>query len=205
MHVIPYIHQNGKSIYAYEYTGYWKDVGTLKSYWEANMELIDIVPEFNLYEEFWKIYTKNDALPPQYVSADAKVERSIIGEGCDIRGSVFNSVISANVEIEEGVEIHDSIIMQGTRIKKGSRIENAIIAENVEIGEDCTIGAFEYAESQLSKKIYNCELTIIGEGSLIPDKVTIGKNVAISGKTEYSDYPEGNLPSGGYIIKAGEN
>lgn len=205
MHVIPYIHQNGKSIYAYEYTGYWKDVGTLKSYWEANMELIDIVPEFNLYEEFWKIYTKNDALPPQYVSADAKVERSIIGEGCDIRGRVFNSVISANVEIEEGVEIHDSIIMQGTRIKKGSRIDNAIIAENVEIGEDCTIGAFEYAESQLSKKIYNCELTIVGEGSLIPDKVTIGKNVAISGKTEYSDYPEGNLPSGGYIIKAGEN
>ena len=205
MHIIPYVHREGKRIFAYEYTGYWKDVGTLKSYWEANMELIDIVPEFNLYEEFWKIYTKNDALPPQYVSADAKVERSIIGEGCDIRGSVFNSVISANVEIEEGVEIHDSIIMQGTRIKKGSRIENAIIAENVEIGEDCTIGAFEYAESQLSKKIYNCELTIIGEGSLIPDKVTIGKNVAISGKTEYSDYPEGNLPSGGYIIKAGEN
>ena len=95
--------------------------------------------------------------------------------------------------------------MKDKKIKKGSRIENAIIAENVEIGEDCTIGAFEYAESQLSKKIYNCELTIIGEGSLIPDKVTIGKNVAISGKTEYSDYPEGNLPSGGYIIKAGEN
>ncbi len=98
MHIIPYIHGSGRPIYAYEYNGYWKDVGTLKSYWEANMELIDIVPEFNLYEEFWKIYTKNDALPPQYISADAEVERSIVGEGCDIRGNVQNSVISANVE-----------------------------------------------------------------------------------------------------------
>lgn len=204
MHVIPYIHEQGKPIYAYEYTGYWKDVGTLKSYWEANMELIDIVPEFNLYEEFWKIYTKNDALPPQYVSENAKIERSIVGEGCDIRGTVYNSVISSNVDIGENVEIHDSIIMQGCKIKDGTKIYNTIIAENVEVGENCTIGVGEYAESQLSKKVYNCELAVIGENSIIPDGITIGKNVAISGKTELSDYPDGSLPSGGYIIKAGE-
>ncbi len=204
MHVIPYCHGNGKRIFAYEYTGYWKDVGTLKSYWEANMELIDIVPEFNLYEEFWKIYTKNDALPPQYVAADTKVERSIIGEGCDIRGDIYNSVISPDVDVAEGVEIHDSIIMQGTKIGKGTKIYNAIIAENTVIGSDCTIGVGEYADSGLSQKIYNCDLAIIGEGSTVPDGVTIGKNVAISGKTENSDYPEGKLPSGGYIVKAGE-
>ncbi len=204
MHVIPYVHQNGKRIFAYEYTGYWKDVGTLKSYWEANMELIDIVPEFNLYEEFWKIYTKNDALPPQYLSAESEVYRSIIGEGCDIRGGVFNSVISANVCVEEGAQVHDSIIMQGCTIKKGAKIYNSIIAENVEIGENVTIGVGEYAESQLSKKIYNCELAVIGENSVIPDGVTIGQNVAISGKTENKDYPDGKLPSGGYIVKAGE-
>lgn len=204
MHVIPYVHQNGKRIFAYEYTGYWKDVGTLKSYWEANMELIDIVPEFNLYEEFWKIYTKNDALPPQYFSADSKVERSIIGEGCDICGGVYNSVISANVEVEEGAEVHDSIIMQGCKIKKGTKIYNSIIAENVEIGENVTIGVGDYADSQLSEKVYNCELAVIGENSKIPDGVTIGQNVAISGTTEASDYPDGKLPSGGYIVKAGE-
>ncbi len=204
MHVIPYCHENGQRIFAYEYTGYWKDVGTLKSYWEANMELIDIVPEFNLYEEFWKIYTKNEALPPQYLSADSKVERSIIGEGCDIRGGVFNSVVSANVEIEDGAEVHNSIIMNGCKIKKGTKIYNAIIAEDVEIGENCTIGVGEYAESQLSTKIYNCDLAIIGENSVVPDGVTIGKNVAISGVTEASDYPDGQLPSGGYIVKAGE-
>ena len=205
MHIIPYIHGSGSPIYAYEYNGYWKDVGTLKSYWESNMELIDIVPEFNLYEEFWKIYTKNDALPPQYISADAEVEKSIVGEGCDIRGNVQNSVISANVEVGENAEIHDSIIMQGSVIKPGTKIYGSIIAENVEVGENCTIGVGEYADSKLSQKIYNCDLTVIGEGSVIPDGVTIGKNVAISGKTEPSDYPDGKLPSGDYIVKAGEN
>ena len=140
MHIIPYVHREGKRIFAYEYTGYWKDVGTLKSYWEANMELIDIVPEFNLYEEFWKIYTKNDALPPQYLSDSAEVEKSIVGEGCDIYGGVYNSVISADVVIEEGAEVHDSIIMHGTRIRKGTKVYNAIIAENVEVGQDCEIG-----------------------------------------------------------------
>ena len=204
MHIIPYVHREGKRIFAYEYTGYWKDVGTLKSYWEANMELIDIVPEFNLYEEFWKIYTKNDALPPQYLSDSAEVEKSIVGEGCDIYGGVYNSVISADVVIEEGAEVHDSIIMHGTIIRKGTKVYNAIIAENVEVGQDCEIGIGEYADSLLSQKIYNCELAVIGEGSSIPDGVKIGKNVAISGKTEITDYPDGKLPSGGYIIKAGE-
>ena len=82
MHIIPYCHEKGMKMFSYEYNGYWKDVGTLGSYWEANMELIDIIPEFNLYEEFWKIYTKSDILPPQYISSDAKIDRSIIGEGC---------------------------------------------------------------------------------------------------------------------------
>ena len=160
MHIIPYVHREGKRIFAYEYTGYWKDVGTLKSYWEANMELIDIVPEFNLYEEFWKIYTKNDALPPQYLSDSAEVEKSIVGEGCDIYGGVYNSVISADVVIEEGAEVHDSIIMHGTIIRKGTKVYNAIIAENVEVGQDCEIGIGEYADSLLSQKIYNCELAV---------------------------------------------
>ena len=204
MHVIPYVHENGKRIFAYEYTGYWKDVGTLKSYWQANMELIDIVPEFNLYEEFWKIYTKSEALPPQYVSADSKIERSIICNGCEVRGNVHNSVISANVDIAEDAEVHDSIIMQGCKIGKGTKIYNAIVAENTIIGDNCSIGVGEYADSKLSQKIYNCELVVIGENSTIPSGVTLGKNVAVSGKTELSDYPDGKLSSGDYIVKAGE-
>lgn len=91
-HVIPYCFENNKRLFAYEYNGYWKDVGTLNSYWEANMELIDIIPVFNLYEEFWKIYTRTDAIPPQYISSDAFIEKSIIGDGSEIYGKVYNSV-----------------------------------------------------------------------------------------------------------------
>lgn len=204
MHVIPYVHEQKGNAYVYEYTGYWKDVGTLSSYWEANMELIDIVPDFNLYEEFWRIYTRNDSLPPQYISDNAKIERSIVSEGCDVRGTIANSVISSNVKVGDGAEINDSIIMTGCRIGKGAKINKAIIAEDTVIGDNVVIGEGDYADSELNKKIYNCDLTVIGEDSVIPDGVTIGKNVAISGVTEKSDYPKGKLESGSYIVKAGE-
>ena len=203
-HVIPYCFDKEQRIFAYEYSSYWKDVGTLQSYWEANMELIDIVPEFNLYEEFWKIYTKSSSLPPQYVAKEASVERCIIGNGCEIHGNVSNSVISANVVIEEGAIVRDSIIMDNTVIKKGTVVDKAIIAENVVIGEKCTIGTGEYAESKLDTRVYASDLVVIGENSTVPSNVTVGRNVAISGKTVISDYPDGKLESGDYIIKAGE-
>ena len=115
-HIIPYCHENGNKICAYDFKGYWKDVGTLGSYWEANMELVDIVPEFNLYEEFWKIYTKTDAIPPQYIDEAAKVSKCIIGEGTEIYGTVENSVIGSCVTIGEGAVVKDSIIMNGVTI-----------------------------------------------------------------------------------------
>ena len=99
-HIIPYCFEKQDRIFAYEYNGYWKDVGTLGSYWEANMELIDIIPVFNLYEEFWRIYTNNDIIPPQYIADSAKIDRSIIGDGCEIYGEVYNSVIGAGVTRE---------------------------------------------------------------------------------------------------------
>ncbi|MBR4587747.1 MAG: glucose-1-phosphate adenylyltransferase [Lachnospiraceae bacterium] len=202
--VIPYIHGNGQPIYAYEFNGYWKDVGTLGSYWEANMELIDIIPVFNLYEEFWKIYTKTDSLPPQYIANTSRIERSILGEGCEIAGEVYNSVIGSGVTIEAGAVVRDSIIMQGTVIKAGADVTKSIIAENVTIGSGARLGVGEFAESQLDKKIYAFDLVTIGENSVIPGGVTVGKNVAISGVTDISDYTDGTLPSGGYIIKAGD-
>ena len=204
MHVIPYCHQRGDRVFCYEYNGYWKDVGTLASYWEANMELIDIVPVFNLYEKYWKIYTKSDTMPPQFIAENARVERCIIGEGAEIYGCVMNSVIGPGVIIEEGAEVHDSIIMQGTKIGKNTKIYKAIIAESTTVGENCNLGVGEYAESLYNKKVYAADLVTIGENSSIPDNVSIGKNTAISGITVPEDYPNGNLVSGGYIIKAGE-
>ncbi|WP_455718411.1 glucose-1-phosphate adenylyltransferase, partial [Anaerosporobacter sp.] len=135
-HIIPYCYENDNRIFAYEYNGYWKDVGTLGSYWEANMELIDLIPEFNLYEEFWKIYTKSDIIPPQYISKDAKVDRAIIGEGAEIYGEVYNSVIGSGVYIGEGTVVRDSIIMTSSRIEKNCKINKAIIAESVDIGNN---------------------------------------------------------------------
>ncbi len=203
-HIIPYCHEKGDRIFAYEYNGYWKDVGTLGSYWEANMELIDLIPVFNLYEEFWKIYTNSSTLPPQYISADSHISRSIIAEGCDIYGDVYNSVIGAGVTIEKGAVVKDSIIMQNTVIREGTYVEKAIIAENVEIGSYSKIGVGEEAESKLDPRIYAFGLATVGENSVIPGGVTIGKNTAISGITTKEDYASDVLKSGEYIVKAGE-
>ena len=202
-HIIPYIHSKGDRVFAYEYSGYWKDVGTLESYWEANMELIDIIPEFNLYEEYWKIFTKSEIITPQYISDKAYISRSIIGEGVEVYGTVVNSVIGAGVVIEEGAEVRDSIIMQGTHIGRNTKIHKSIIAEYVEIGDNCLIGEGEYAESKYDKKVYNSDIVTIGEKSIIPRGVTIGKNTAIMGKTVIEDYENAVLASGDYIVKAG--
>ena len=204
-HVIPYCHGNGERTFAYEFNGYWKDVGTLGSYWEANMELIDIIPEFNLYEEYWKIYTKTDRIPPQYISADAKVTKSIIGEGTEIYGEVTNSVIGEGVTIEAGAVVKDSIIMQDSVVGAGAIVEKAIVAEDVKIGANAHLGVGEYADSKYDAKVYQFDLVTVGEHSVIPEGVKIGKNTAISGVTEPSDYPDGQLESGGYIVKAGGN
>ena len=158
-HILPYCRDNGKRLFAYEFNGYWKDVGTLGSYWEANMELIDIIPEFNLYEEFWKIYTKGDVIRPQYISGDAVVERSLISEGAEIYGEVHNSVIGADVTIEEGAVIRDSIIMKHTVIGKNTVVDKAIIAEHVKVGDNVQIGVGEEG-SQCVKtcglQLWNC-------------------------------------------------
>ena len=203
-HVIPYCHEKGAPLYAYEFTGYWKDVGTLSSYWEANMELIDIVPEFNLYEEYWKIYTKSEIQPPDYIAGDSVVERSIIGEGSDIYGEVYNSVIGCGVTIGKGTVIRDSIIMNQTQIGEECEINKAIIAENVVVGNQVKLGVGEEAENDTAPHIYNHGLVTIGEKSVIPDGISVGKNSVISGVTAAADYEDSQLASGKTLIKAGE-
>ena len=204
-HIIPYCHGKGDRLFAYEYNGYWKDVGTLGSYWEANMELIDIIPEFNLYEEFWKIYTNSATLPPQYISSESVIEKSIISNGCEIYGEVRNCVIGAGVTIGKGSIVRDSIIMQGVTIGSGCVIDKAIIAEGTEIGSECTLGIGSELPNKLKPSIYSFGLVTIGENSRIPNGIQIGKNTAISGVTVKEDYPNGLLESGETLIKAGEH
>ena len=203
-HIIPYCHEKGQRLFAYEYNGYWKDVGTLGSYWEANMELIDIIPEFNLYEEFWKIYTNSGILPPQYVSEKAVIERSIIGNGSEVHGQVYNCIVGSGVTIGEGAVIRDSIIMKDVTIGKGCVIDKSIVAESCEIGDRVTLGIGSDVPNKLKPAVYSFGLVTIGENSVVPSDVQVGKNTAICGITTKEDYPNGILESGETLIKAGE-
>jgi len=203
-HIIPYCFEKGDKLVAYEYNGYWKDVGTLGSYWEANMELIDIIPEFNLYEEFWNIYTSVEFLPPQYISADSKIEKCIIADGAEIYGEVYSSVIGAGVTIGKGAVVRDSIIMKGVKIGEGVIMDKAIVAENTEISNNVQIGIGEYQENHYKPDVYSFGLATIGENSYIPPNVKVGKNTAIDGITNPEDYPNGILDSGETLIKAGD-
>ncbi|HIR14923.1 MAG TPA: glucose-1-phosphate adenylyltransferase [Candidatus Choladousia intestinavium] len=203
-HVIPYCHAKGETLVAYEYNGYWKDVGTLGSYWEANMELIDIIPEFNLYEEFWKIYTKNEIIPPQYISEEAKVERCLIGDGTEVYGEVCNSIIGCGALIEKGAVVRDSIVMENAVIREGAVLNKAIVAENTEIGARSQIGVGEEAPNKLKPAVYAFGLAVIAENTVIPPDVKIGKNTAVAGVTVKEDYPDGILASGETLDKAGD-
>ena len=204
-HIIPYCHKNGARIFAYEYNGYWKDVGTLAAYWESNMELIDLVPEFNLYEEFWRIYTKSTEIPPQYIASTGVVSRSIVGEGCEIYGEVYNSVISPGVIIEEGAVVSDSIIMNKSSIGRNSKLYKVVMAENARVGENCELGVGEEKENRNHPNIYCNGLVTLGEGTVIPNGVRIGKNTVIAGITKPEDYPGNWLDGGECLLKGGEN
>jgi len=203
-HIIPHCQERGERLFAYEFDAYWKDVGTLGSYWEANMGLIDIVPEFNLYEEFWKIYTNSGIIPPQYIADEATIERSLIGDGTEVYGNVNGSVISSGVTIGKGSIVRDSIIMQDTVIGEGCVIDKAIISEGVTVGNNVTLGIGNEVPNKLKPDVYAYGLVTIGEDSTIPDGVKVGKNTAIRGRTEPDDYPNGLLEGGETLIKAGE-
>ena len=168
------------------------------------MELIDIVPEFNLYEEYWKIYTKSDVLPPQYFAKDSVVERSIIGEGSEIYGRVYNSVIGCGVTIGKDTVVRDSIIMNNTEIGENCEMYKAIVAENVEIKNGVRLGIGEEVENETDPHIYNQGLVCIGEKSVIPEGITIGKNACVFGVTTPEDFKDNALASGKTLIKAGE-
>ena len=167
------------------------------------MELIDLIPEFNLYEEFWKIYTNSDTLPPQYIAETAVVEKCIVGDGAEIHGEIYNSVIGSGVYIGKGSVIRDSIIMKSATLGDNCIMNKGIIAENVVIGDNVTLGVGPDTPNKYRPDIYTQEIVTVGEKSVIPSNVQIGKNVAITGVTTAEDYPNGNLDSGEYLVKAG--
>ncbi len=201
MHVIPYLFRETDNVWTYEFNGYWKDVGTLTTYWETNMELTDLVPEFNLYEEFWQIYTSAESHAPAYLGSDAEVSHAIIGDGSNIEGKVKRSVLGSNVTVGAGAKVIDSILMNGVVVEEGAVVRKAILADNARVGKNARLGEGNFEPSRLDTKVYNSDIVVVGAGSVIPEGVSVGKNTAITGVTEAADYPEGVLPSGGYILK----
>ncbi len=157
--IIPAMLNNGESLYAYKFEGYWKDVGTIQSLWEANMDLLGDNPVFNLYDKSWRIYSKSDVRPPQFIGSDAKVNDSIITQGCEINGVVENSVLSSGVKVARGAYVRNSIIMQDTVIKEGATVCYSIVDSDTEIGAGAKIG--EAIESGKG-------ITLIGSDLKIP-------------------------------------
>ncbi|MFA6940092.1 MAG: glucose-1-phosphate adenylyltransferase [Clostridiaceae bacterium] len=138
--IIPKMIDNSFGMFAYPFEGYWKDVGTINSLWEANMDLLDENNKLNIHDTKWKIYSVNPTRPPQYLGNDSSVKNSLIVEGCRINGKVNNSVLFPDVIVETGAEILDSVIMGNTRIKSGAKVIKAIVGENALIGENSLVG-----------------------------------------------------------------
>jgi glucose-1-phosphate adenylyltransferase len=200
-HIIPKMLEEGQPMYAWRFQGYWKDVGTIQSYWESNMDLIRTLPEFDLYEDFWKIYTNSDHQPPQYTAADAKVEESLLSDGYEVYGEVYSSILGPGVIVEKGAVVKDSIIMAGTVIGEGSLVDKCVIDEKCKIGKNVQMGVGEDVPNELKPAIYNTGITVMGMNSIVPDGVVMGKNCVISGATVAADYPDGKLASGKSVIR----
>ena len=143
--IIPAMLSAGVKLYAYPFKGYWKDVGTIESLWQANMDLLKIDNELNLFDKDWKIYSVNSLQPPQYVSRESKVVNSMISEGCKIFGTVVNSVLSPGVQIGKGVYVSDTVIMRNAIIRENTIIHRSIIGSRCEINEECSIGKEDWS------------------------------------------------------------
>ncbi len=194
--IIPRILDENEDIYAFEYEGYWRDVGTLHSYWEANLELIQAIPQLNLYNDAWRFYTRTEEMPPAFFGPDAVTINSLISEGCEVHGVVEKSILFQGIEVGKGAIIKDSILLTGAKVKEGAEITNSIIAEDTVIGKNVRMGVGEYADNEESRRVYNSPITIVGYNASIPDNAVIGKNCVIHSGVDESSVDNWEIESG---------
>lgn len=177
--VIPAMHSAGERLFAYKFDGYWKDVGTIDSLWEANLDLLNPKVDLDLSDDTWKIYSKNTATPPHYIGLNAHVENSMIAEGCDIEGDIDYSVIFSNVEVAEGAKVHYSIVMPGAKIKKGAVVQYAIVAENTVVDENAVVGKSPEDMENLDDwgvAVLGSDIEI-GKGAVVAPKEMVEKSI----------------------------
>ncbi len=177
--VLPAMLAAGERMFAYRFEGYWKDVGTIDSLWEANMDLLNPKVPLDLSDDTWRIYSRTSGLPPHYIGATAKVQNSMISEGGNIHGNVESSLIFAGVTLEEGATVRDSIVMPGTVVKAGATVQYAIVAENAVIGENVVVGELPETIAELD----NWGVAVVaagvrvGDGCVIPAKAMVDSDV----------------------------
>jgi glucose-1-phosphate adenylyltransferase len=199
--IIPTMIKGGDQVYAYPFSDYWRDVGTIQSYWEANMELLQSPPAVDLYERNWVIHTKSEERPSAYVAPSARVENSLISHGCQIKGQVIHSVLSPGVVVEEGAIVRDSIIMFDTVIGKGTVVDRSVIDKEVVIGASCVIGSGDNnTPNKLEPQRLNTGITVVGKKAQIPDGVKIGRNCKIGIDVLPEDFNGSEVESGESII-----
>ena len=180
--IIPEMLADNQKLYAYNFEGYWKDVGTIESLWEANMDLLNPNVPFDVWDNSWKIYSRTHNVPPQYVGASAVVENSMVSEGCTVEGYVDFSVLFQSVIVEEGATVRDSIVMPGSIIKKGANVQYAIIGENCVINEGVSIGQRPENMDDIDK----WGIAVLGNDVTISEKTSIPAKAMI-----YSDIKDG--------------
>lgn len=169
--VLPDMLANGEKMYAYVFSGYWKDVGTIDSLYEANMDLLGNPPVFDIADYSWKIHSRNPIAPPHYIGETGKVCESLVALGCEVNGTVKNSILSSNVTIEKGAVVEGSVVFAGCVIKSGARVINSIIDEDVSVGENAVVGA----------AVTPRKITVLGKGVTVADGETIEAGKIVEG------------------------
>lgn len=173
--IIPKMLKNGEKMYAFPFKGYWRDVGTIQSLWEANMDLLEDIPELDLYDPGWRIYSRNPVEPPHFISIGANVRSCIITEGGIIRGDVNHSVLFSGVHVGKGSRVINSILMPNVHVGENAVIENAIVAENTSIGDNCYIGYGTFENKCHKADSSGTDITVLGDNMVIPAGMKVDK------------------------------
>ena len=203
-HVIPAMLDAGARVYGYQYSGYWQDVGTVQSYWEANMALVADRPELDLYDKEWIIHTRSEERGPAKIGPTAQVHRSLVSHGCVIDGTVVNSVLSPGVRVDVGAVVRDSIVMFDAVIRSGAVVDRSILDKEVVVGPGAIVGEGDDSDTpnQLEPGRLNSGINVVGKRATIPRGTRIGRNVKIGGDVKASDFTSRIVRSGSSVDAA---
>jgi glucose-1-phosphate adenylyltransferase len=195
--IIPQMLEKDDAVYAYPFEGYWRDIGTVQSFWQTNMDLLRRPPELNLFDRDWVIYTRSEERPPALTSDHSRIEHSLISNGCEVHGQVIRSVLSPGVIVEEGAVVRDSVIFGDTVIGRNSLVDRAIIDKNVVVGANSLIGFGENTSAnKLDLRALSAGITVVGKGAVLPQGLRVGRNVKIGAGVTATDFSSLTVETG---------